>query len=233
MFRSCSRLGRTVYANSQMSPLSLHSWMPVSQFIQGSGVSGSFSHPSLLRQQNKQFSLLSSLQSSGTENKKIPEKLGIVAKFKKMAKDYWYVLIPVHVATSIVWYGGFYLLAKSGVDLIAILETCSVPESVIDRLRGSEAGYYALAYACYKVATPIRYTVTVGGTTFTITKLTQMGYLSTSREMATKVKDKADEMNEIYQTKKEDIKEKYEERKDKFKDDWESAWVKYSKRKQK
>ena len=33
-----------------------------------------------------------------------------------------------------------------------------------------------------------RYTVTVGGTTFTITKLTQMGYLSTSREMATKVK---------------------------------------------
>ena len=32
-----------------------------------------------------------------------------------------------------------------------------------------------------------RYTVTVGGTTFTITKLTQMGYLSTSREMATKV----------------------------------------------
>ena len=32
------------------------------------------------------------------------EKGGIIKKFKKMMKDYWYVLIPVHVATSVVWY---------------------------------------------------------------------------------------------------------------------------------
>lgn len=40
------------------------------------------------------------------------EKLGLFARFKKMAKDYWYVLIPVHVATSSLWLGGFYYASK-------------------------------------------------------------------------------------------------------------------------
>jgi hypothetical protein len=35
-------------------------------------------------------------------------KLGLVARFKKMAKEYWYVLIPVHVVTSSIWLGSFY-----------------------------------------------------------------------------------------------------------------------------
>ena len=28
---------------------------------------------------------------------------------------------------------------------------------ILDKLEGSSAGYYAIAYACYKVATPARY----------------------------------------------------------------------------
>ena len=28
---------------------------------------------------------------------------GVVKRFKQMFKDYWYVLLPVHVATSVVW----------------------------------------------------------------------------------------------------------------------------------
>lgn len=40
------------------------------------------------------------------------EKPGIVAKFKQMYRDYWYVLVPVHVLTSVCWFGGFYYLAK-------------------------------------------------------------------------------------------------------------------------
>lgn len=35
-------------------------------------------------------------------------KLGLVARFKKMTKEYWYVLIPVHCFTSCFWFGGFY-----------------------------------------------------------------------------------------------------------------------------
>ena len=46
------------------------------------------------------------------EDSKAEEKLSIVQKFKLMYKQYWYVLIPVHIATSVVWYGSFFIAAK-------------------------------------------------------------------------------------------------------------------------
>lgn len=56
--------------------------------------------------------------------------LGLFARFKKMAKDYWYVLIPVHVATSCCWLGAFYYTsvryAKSSKTLRRILRFCLV-----------------------------------------------------------------------------------------------------------
>lgn len=39
------------------------------------------------------------------------EKLSLTAKFKKMYKDYWYVLLPVHIFTSTFWFAGFYYLS--------------------------------------------------------------------------------------------------------------------------
>lgn len=38
--------------------------------------------------------------------------LSLFAKFKLMYKKYWYVLIPVHVITSLGWIGIFYYLSK-------------------------------------------------------------------------------------------------------------------------
>lgn len=38
--------------------------------------------------------------------------LGLIARFKKMYKEYWYVLVPVHLATSAVWLGTFYYASK-------------------------------------------------------------------------------------------------------------------------
>ena len=84
------------------------------------------------------------------------EKVSIYKKFKKMAKDYWYVLVPVHVATSLVWFGGFYAMCKSGVDVAALLQTFGVSDAYVEKLSNSEMGYAALAYACYKIATPVR-----------------------------------------------------------------------------
>jgi Protein of unknown function (DUF1279) len=40
------------------------------------------------------------------------EKMGLVARFKHMYKQYWYVLLPVHVVTSAAWLGGFYYVSK-------------------------------------------------------------------------------------------------------------------------
>lgn len=39
------------------------------------------------------------------------EKLTLTGRFKKMYKDYWYVLLPVHVFTSTFWFCGFYYLS--------------------------------------------------------------------------------------------------------------------------
>lgn len=41
----------------------------------------------------------------------IEEKLTLTAKFKRMYKEYWYVLLPVHVVTSCFWFTGFYYLS--------------------------------------------------------------------------------------------------------------------------
>lgn len=39
-------------------------------------------------------------------------KPGIFTRFKQMYRDYWYVLVPVHLVTSVGWFGGFYYMAK-------------------------------------------------------------------------------------------------------------------------
>lgn len=107
----------------------------------------------------------------------VPEKLSLLQRFKQMYRDYWYVLVPVHLVTSLGWFGGFYYLTKSGVDVIALLESMGISDKVINPLRDSSAGYIALAYALYKIATPLRYTVTLGGTTISINYLKKWGYI--------------------------------------------------------
>merc|ERR1711976_903935 len=187
-------------------------------------------HPLLL---NKKFSMSPTFFS--TEKPKEEEKVSIFQKFKKMSKDYWYVLVPVHVATSLVWFGGFYMMCKSGIDVAALLQTFGVSEAYVEKLSNSEMGYYALSYACYKIATPARYTVTVGGTTLTIAKLKDTGYLKSTSEFAGKMKDKSDDMKEKYRYEErkdkmegtlEDLKEKAAEKKDQLKDNVGDAWEK-------
>ncbi|XP_002009606.4 uncharacterized protein C18orf19 homolog A [Drosophila mojavensis] len=103
--------------------------------------------------------------------------MGLFAKFKHMYKQYWYVLIPVHVITSIGWFGGFYYLSKSGVDVPAVLQYLHLSENIIEKVQGSDMGHYAIAYLCYKVATPVRYALTLGGTTLSIKYLVQWGHI--------------------------------------------------------
>ncbi|KAJ8973490.1 hypothetical protein NQ317_018763 [Molorchus minor] len=105
-----------------------------------------------------------------------------------MYRDYWYVLVPVHLVTSAVWFGMFYYMAKSGVDIV---------EKFVNQIRDSSMGYYALAYALYKISTPARYTVTLGGTTISINYLKKWGYI--------KPVPSKERMKEIIQEKTENI----------------------------
>lgn len=45
----------------------------------------------------------------------------IMAKFKAMILDSWFVLLPVHLITSGVTFAAFYILCKSGIDVASIL----------------------------------------------------------------------------------------------------------------
>ncbi|KAG8222963.1 hypothetical protein J437_LFUL000258 [Ladona fulva] len=150
-------------------------------------------------------------KGSSTDNEE--KKPTLLQRFKQMYRDYWYVLVPVHVATSIVWYGSFYYIAKSGVDVPALLESMGLSESIVSPLRDSSAGHLAVAYAMYKVATPARYTVTLGGTTISINYLKQWGYIKPIPPKE-KLKELYAEKVESYREKKEQMVESYREKKE-------------------
>uniref|UniRef100_A0A182KF59 DUF1279 domain-containing protein n=1 Tax=Anopheles christyi TaxID=43041 RepID=A0A182KF59_9DIPT len=152
-------------------------------------------------------------QQESVDQSSIPataEKLGLFARFKKMYKEYWYVLVPVHCLTSVMWFGGFYYASTSGVDVIAILESLGVSEKLINPVRDSSLGHIAIAYLLYKIATPARYTVTLGGTTISIKYLEQWGYIKPIPSKARLV--------QMYKDKKENIQEKIAEKKQDFQD---------------
>jgi len=128
-------------------------------------------------------------------------KLSLWQRFKKMYKEYWYVLVPVHVVTSIGWFGSFYYAAICGVDIIPYLEMLGTPERMISIMKNSGAGYVAVAYAMYKVATPLRYTVTLGGTTVSINYLKKWGLIQpkpipSKEEFRLIMKEKGEEFQE-------------------------------------
>lgn len=161
-------------------------------------------------QQDNSINKSSPIDSGSSMQQEELVKLGLFARFKKMYKEYWYVLVPVHCVTSVFWFGGFYYASKSGVDVIAILESMGVSQKLIDPVRDSSLGHIAVGYLLYKIATPARYTVTLGGTTLSIKYLVQWGYI---KPMPSKNK-----LMQMYKDKKENFQERLAERKQDFED---------------
>lgn len=102
----------------------------------------------------------------------------IFQRFKTMAKNYWYIVLPVHLVTSTVWFGSFYLIASSGIDVPALLDSLHFPEWIIEKVRNGNSwtSYLVIAYGLYKICTPLRYMVTLGGTSLTIRYMRKLGY---------------------------------------------------------
>ena len=44
------------------------------------------------------------------------EPKGLLGKFRALWRQYWYVVLPVHIVTSIGWFGGFYYIVARCVD---------------------------------------------------------------------------------------------------------------------
>lgn len=96
-----------------------------------------------------------------------------------MARKYWYIVLPVHLVTSSIWFGSFYFIASSGVDVPALLESLRFPDWIIDKVKNGNSwtSYLVIAYGLYKIFTPLRYMVTLGGTTMVIRYLQRLGYV--------------------------------------------------------
>ncbi|XP_044149042.1 protein FAM210A [Bufo gargarizans] len=148
------------------------------------------------------------------------KSIGLVQRFKKTFQQYGKVMVTVHVLTSSAWLGTFYYAAVQGINVVPFLEFIGLPESIVNILKNSESGNVLTAYALYKIATPIRYTVTLGGTSVSVKYLRKYGYLSTPPLVKDYIQDKMEETKERFSEKMEEtrdiISEKMEVTKDRI-----------------
>ncbi|CAD5226768.1 unnamed protein product [Bursaphelenchus xylophilus] len=110
---------------------------------------------------------------------------GLFAKFKFYFKRYWYIAIPVYSATCIAWFGGIFLVVKSGVDVVKFLEFLHMPDSIVEKVKNipETAGKIVIALLLYKLATPLRYATGLLGIRLAFVVLRKMGLLKTAREV--------------------------------------------------
>ncbi|ROJ29243.1 hypothetical protein DPX16_13687 [Anabarilius grahami] len=154
----------------------------------------------------------SELQSKGDVDPLQDKSIGLFQRFKKTFKQYGKVMVPVHIVTSTVWFGSFYYAAMKGVNLVPFLEFIGLPDWMVGILRDSQGGYALTAYAMYKLATPARYTVTLGGTSLSVQYLRKHGYLSTPPPVKGYLQDKMEETRELLTEKMEETKERFSEK---------------------
>ncbi|CAM4701848.1 unnamed protein product [Leuciscus chuanchicus] len=154
----------------------------------------------------------SGLQGKGDVDPLQDKSIGLFQRFKKTFKQYGKVMVPLHVVTSTVWFGSFYYAAMKGVNLVPFLEFIGLPDWMVGMLRDSQGGYALTAYAMYKLATPARYTVTLGGTSLSVQYLRKHGYLSTPPPVKGYLQDKMEETRELLTEKMEETKERFSEK---------------------
>lgn len=107
-------------------------------------------------------------------------------------------------------------------DIVGIMEYYEFSESIVEKLRNSHLGHVAIAYFLYKVATPARYFVTLGGTTFAINFLSKRGII--------KPMPSREKLVQIYKDKKDDIQQKVADKKQEFTDRKQAFNDKYRKK---
>lgn len=151
-----------------------------------------------------------------------------------MVKDYWYIIIPVEVATSIFWYGSIFFSLQAGLDIAALLESLGASEATLAKLPSSEAGYHALTFICYKVISPLRHGISLAISSVVVARLekTSPGYLRTSGQLAQEGKERSKEGVDYVKAKSEDAKERYEEHREDLRERYEDAKERYEDKKE-
>ncbi|OQR79544.1 hypothetical protein BIW11_00135 [Tropilaelaps mercedesae] len=114
----------------------------------------------------------------------------LFVRFKVYFKKYWYVMLPVHLVTSGMFFGAFYYLASLGLSPVPLLEHLGVPERYISHMQNTSLGYFAVALAFYKIASPLRCLTTLGLSGVTVKVLTKRGLLPSSTQVRKMVQSK-------------------------------------------
>ncbi|XP_075441536.1 protein FAM210A isoform X1 [Ascaphus truei] len=146
------------------------------------------------------------------------KSISLLQRFKKTFKQYGKVLIPVHLVTSTFWFGSFYYAAMKGVNVVPFLEFIGLPDVIVNILKHSQSGNALTAYAMYKIATPARYTVTLGGTSLSVKYLRRYGFLSTPPLVKEYLQDRMEETRDIISGKMEETKDRISEKLQETKD---------------
>lgn len=87
-----------------------------------------------------------------------------------------------------------------GINVVPWLEYIGIGETIIKPFRSPNVGNIAMAYLMYKLATPARYTVTIGGTNMVIRYMRRTGRLDPIPE--------GDSIRELYKEGKREIRKK-------------------------
>ncbi|XP_027018853.1 uncharacterized protein C18orf19 homolog A [Tachysurus fulvidraco] len=146
------------------------------------------------------------------------QSMGLVQRFKRTFKQYGKVMIPVHLLTSCMWFGGFYYAAMKGVNLVPFLDHIGLPDKLLKLLENSQSGNALTAYAMYKIATPARYTLTLGGTSLSVNYLRKHGYMSTPPPVKEYLQEKMGETKDRFSERIEETKDKFSEKLQETKD---------------
>lgn len=140
----------------------------------------------------------------------VEKKPGLFKRFHQTYKQYGKVLVGVHIFTSSIWTGVFYVTAMSGVNVEPFLRWVGAGDTIISFYTMPGVGHLAVAYLMYKLATPARYAVTIGGTHMAVKWLTHWGYMKPIPE--------SNSLKSLVKDGKTKVKAKYEEYQDKIDD---------------
>ena len=101
-------------------------------------------------------------------------------------------MLPVNISVNVFFF-------SRGFDIIPVMEYLGFSDKIINPFRNSSLGNVALAYLMYKLATPARYTVTLGGTNFMVKYLRKTGKMEpakSSESLRSLAKDSRAEIKE-------------------------------------
>lgn len=163
----------------------------------------------------------------------VVQKPSLMQRFRLMYKQYGVVLVGVHCFTASIWAGVFYYAAVSGVDVVPILRWMGASETIISPFLIPNVGNIAVTYLMYKLATPLRYTVTIAGTQQAVKYLRKYGYFKTPetvggkpdslkllvKDSKVKVKDKMEHIREDIREDMQEFKGKVGQFREEMKDD--------------